>query len=101
MTTAVILRDLRNPMTHSTSPEARELARSRSEAYRDRRRHGRILVSVEVGPYQAAALERLALLDVGDREKTSIATAVTRFLEAAPHLSAMGDALWPEGEEED
>ena len=88
-------------MTHSTSPEARELARSRSEAYRDRRRHGRILVSVEVGPYQVAALERLALLDVGDRDKGSIAAAVNRFLRAAPHLSAMGDALWPEGEEED
>ena len=88
-------------MTHSSTCDTRELARGRSEAYRERRRHGRVLVTVEVGPYQAAALERLALLDVGDREKTSIATAVTRFLEAAPHLSAMGDALWPEGEEED
>ena len=88
-------------MMHSTSPEARERARSRSEAHRDRRRHGRVLVTVEVGPYQVAALERLALLEVGDRDKGSIATAVNRFLQAAPHLSAMGDALWPESEEED
>ena len=95
------MRDLRNPMTHSTTREARERARSRSEAYRDRRRHRRVLVAVEVGPYQIAALERLALLDVGDRDKGSIATAVNRFLQAAPHLSAMGDALWPESEKED
>jgi hypothetical protein len=91
---------MRNAMTHSTTPDAREQARDRSEAYRERRRHGRVLVAVEVGPYQVAALERLALLDVGDREKQSIATAVTRFLEAAPYLSAIGDALWPESEEE-
>ena len=59
------------------------------------------MVTVEVGPYQVAALERLALLEVGDRDKGSIATAVNRFLQAAPHLSAMGDALWPESEKED
>jgi hypothetical protein len=88
-------------MMHATTPEARERARSRSEAYRDRRRHGRILVTVEVGQYQVAALERLALLEAGDRDKESIATAVSRFLEAAPYLSAMGDALWPESEGED
>lgn len=94
------MRDLCNLMMLSTSPEARERGGSRSEAYRDRRRHGRVLVTVEVGPYQAAALERLALLDIGDRDKGSIAAAVSRFLRAAPHLSAMGDALWPEGEED-
>jgi hypothetical protein len=87
-------------MMHSTTPEARERARGRSEAYRDRRRDRRILVTIEVEPYQVAALERLALHDVGDRDKGSIATAVNRFLNAAPHLSAMGDALWPEGEED-
>ena len=87
-------------MTHSSTCDTRELARGRSEAYRERRRHGRLLVTVEVGPYQVAALERLALLDVGDREKTSISMAVTRFLEAAPYLSAMGDALWPDSAED-
>ena len=91
---------MRNAMTHSTTPDARERARDRSEAYRERRRHGRLLVTVEVGPYQVAALERLPLLDVGDREKTSISMAVTRFLEAAPYLSAMGDALWPDSAED-
>jgi len=59
-------------MTHSNTPEAGERARSRSEAYCDRRPHGRILVTVEVGPYQVAALERLTLKAVclccSDRE---------------------------------
>jgi hypothetical protein len=86
---------------HLSTRETRERARGRSEAYRDRRRHGRVLVTVEVGPYQIAAFERLALLDVGDRDKGSIAAAVNRFLQAAPHLSAIGDALWPESGEED
>jgi hypothetical protein len=82
-------------MTHKPMAAAREQARERSEAYRERRRHGRVLVAVEVGPRHLAALERLALLEVGDRDKISIAFAVSRFLETAPHLSAMGDALWP------
>ena len=64
-----------------------------------RARHGLVLVSLEVGPRQIAALERLALLDVDDRDKASIAWAVSRFLDAAPHLAAIGDALWPESEE--
>jgi hypothetical protein len=76
----------------------RELARERTEAYRERRRHGRVLVPVEVSPQHLGALERLALLDVGERDKACIAWAVERFLDAAPHVSALGDALWPESE---
>jgi hypothetical protein len=79
--------------------EARERARDRSEAYRYRRRAGCVLVSVSVGPHQMAALERLAFLEVGDRDKTSVALAVMRFLEGAPYIGAMGDAFWPEVEE--
>jgi hypothetical protein len=37
-------------------------------------------------------------LDAGEREKACIAWAVERFLDAAPHVSALGDALWPESE---
>ena len=79
--------------------EARERARERSEAYRERRRHGRVSVPIEVEPRHLAALERLSLLDMGNRDKRAIAWAVTRFLEMAPHLAAAGDALWPEAEE--
>ena len=77
----------------------RQMARERTEAYRDRRRHGRVLVPVEVSPRHLAALERLALLDVGDRDKAEIGWAVARFLDAAPHVAAIGDALWPKDEE--
>jgi hypothetical protein len=72
------------------------IGRQRSEAYRDRRRHGRMLVTVEIGPRHLAALERLALLDAGERDKACIAWAVSRFLDAAPHVSALGDTLWPD-----
>jgi hypothetical protein len=41
----------------------------RSDAYRDRRRHGRILVPVEVRPRQLAALERLAPLGAGETSR--------------------------------
>ncbi len=88
-------------MTLTTDERRREQGRVRSEAYRERRRHGCVLVSVEVGPRQLAGLERLALLDAGERDKMSIASAVSRFLEAAPHVSALGDALWPAEAEED
>lgn len=77
----------------------RALARLRTEAYRQRRRYGRVLVPVEVSAQQVAALERLALLDIGQRDKASIGQAVSRFLDAARHVSALGDALWPETEE--
>ena len=76
--------------------------RERSEAYRDRRRHGRTLVPVEIGPSHLAALERLALLTSAS-DKACIAWAVSRFLDAAPHVSALGDALSPadEGQPDD
>lgn len=77
----------------------RAVARERSLAYRDRRRQGHLLVPVAVSPAQLAALERLALLEAGDRDKTSIACSVARFLDAAPHISALGDALWPATQE--
>ncbi len=73
-------------------------ARARTEAYRDRRRHGRILIAMEVSPSQIAALERLALLQVGCRDKARIAWAVQRFLDGAAQVAALGDALWPKAE---
>jgi hypothetical protein len=88
-------------MSTTADDQRREQGRERSEAFRERRRHGRVLVQVEVGPHHFAALERLALLDAGERDKACIAWAVSRFLDAAPHVSALGDALWPADEEED
>jgi hypothetical protein len=77
----------------------RRLARERTEAYRVRRRRGGVAVAVEVLPHHVRALERLALLGAGGRDRAAIGAAVGRFLEAAAHAAAMGDALWPEGEE--
>ena len=72
-------------------------ARERAEAYRDRRRHNRALVSVEVSVAQARALERLGLFDA-DGGKPALAWAVARFLATAPHVAGMGDAMYPEAE---
>jgi len=83
----------------TTDEHRRRLGQQRVEACRDRRQHGRVLVPIEVGPLQLAALERLALLGAGERDKSAIARAVMRFLDAASHVSALGDALWPVDEE--
>jgi hypothetical protein len=73
----------------------RALARRRSEAYRDRRHRGAALVTIELEPRNLAALERLALLAPGDRDPRRMASAAAQFLAAAPHVAAIGDALWP------
>jgi hypothetical protein len=92
---------LGDDVTEPADQQQREQGRERSEAYRGRRRHGRVLVSVEVVPHHLAAMERLALLEIGQRDKACIAWAISRFLDAASHVAAMGDALWPIGEEEE
>jgi hypothetical protein len=46
-------------------------------------------------------MERLALLEIGQRDRACIAWAVSGFVDAAPHLAAMGDALWPVEEHEE
>jgi hypothetical protein len=86
-------------MSTTADEQRREQGRDRSEAFRERRRHGRVLVQVEVGPQHLASLERLALLDPNERSKACIAWAVAQFLNAAPHVSALGDALWPESDD--
>ena len=87
-------------VTEPTDRLQREQGRQRSEAYRERRRYARVLVSVEVGPRHLAAMERLNLLEIGQRDKACIAWAVSRFLDAALHIAAMGDALWPVEEDD-
>jgi hypothetical protein len=79
--------------------QQRKQGRQRIRAYRERRRYGRVLVSVEIGPSQLTALELLALLDTGETNKARIALAVSRFLDTAPHVSAMAEALWSDEEE--
>ena len=75
-------------MTSTT--EARDLARQRSEAYRSRKRRGVTLAWIEVDLRDLAALERLALLEPGERDPYRIACAVAQFLKAAPAGSCPG-----------
>jgi hypothetical protein len=79
--------------------QRRQLARERVEAFRTRRRTGRLLVPVEVSPLQLAGLERLGLLERGARDKDAIASAIMRFLNATSPVATVGDALWPADEE--
>jgi hypothetical protein len=60
-----------------------------------------LLIPVEIGPLQMAGLERLGLLAVGERgDKAAIARAVTRYLDSAAPVAAVGDALWPADEDD-
>ena len=54
---------------------------------------------VEIEARQMAGLERLRLLEAGERDKPTIARAVERFLDGAAHVGALGDALWPASED--
>jgi hypothetical protein len=91
-------------MTMSDAPDQvdeeaqrRDLTRRRSEAYRDRRRRGAVLVAIELEPRDLAALERLALLAPGDRDAQRMASAAAQFLAAAPQLRGMGAAAGDRG----
>lgn len=75
----------------------RDLARRRMVAYRDRRRR---LVPVEVRPADLYALERLGLLEHGERDARAIGRACARFLAAAGAIAGIGEALWPDGDGE-
>lgn len=82
-------------MSATAEDQRRERSRRRMVEYRRRKREGHILVQLEVGPRLVAALERLALLDVGERDPDAIASACFRFLRASEAVGALGDALWP------
>ena len=75
----------------------RERARGRMREYRDRRRRRVVLVPLEVNRRDIDALERLALLDAGERDPRAIGRACARFLAGATAVAAIGDALWPDG----
>ena len=54
-----------------------------------------MLLALEVEPRDLAALERLALLDPGERAPQAVSEAVSRFLAAAGAVAGLGDALYP------
>jgi hypothetical protein len=56
-------------------------------------------LAIELAPRELAALERLALLETGDRDPRRLAAAAAQTHASAPHVAAMGDALWPQRED--
>ncbi len=73
--------------------------KARSERFRERRRRGLITVSIDVSGDHRLALERMGLIDSGmDRDKDAIVWAVERFLDTAPAVQRIGDALYPASE---
>ena len=73
----------------------RDLVAARSRAYRARRRAGVLVLTVEADTRVVTALRRLGLLDPDTRDRAAIADAAARFLNAAPSVAAMGEALFP------
>lgn len=82
-------------MTITTDPTQREAARLRSEEYRDRKRRGVMVVTLEVGRTELHGLERLGLLARGERDQYPVACAVAQFLCAVPAVEQIGAALFP------
>ncbi len=73
--------------------------RARSERWRARRRLGLIPVIIDVAPKHRRALERMGLIANGyDEDREALAWAVVRFLDSAPAVQAIGDALFPDAE---
>ncbi len=67
----------------------------RSERWRERRRGGLIPLTVNVSPEHRRALERMGLIPAGhDLDRAAITWAVERFLDTAPAVQAVGDALY-------
>lgn len=74
--------------------------RARSERWRARRRLGLIPVIIDVAPKHRRALERMGLIAAGyDENREALAWAVVRFLDAAPAVQSIGDALYPNAED--
>jgi hypothetical protein len=73
----------------------RQASTRRTQECRDRQKRRALQVKIEVEPPVVAALERLALLDVGEREPAALIQAVQRYLAGAAAIARLGDALWP------
>jgi hypothetical protein len=69
--------------------------KARSSRWRERRRSGLVPLTINVSPEHRRALERMGLIPAGhDRDRAAITWAVERFLDTAPAVQAVGDALY-------
>src|SRR5437763_16932044 len=74
--------------------------KARSERWRERRRKGLMSLTIDVSPAQRCAFERMGLISTGrGRDKEAVAWAVKRFLDTAPAVQGIGDALYPDAED--
>lgn len=70
-------------------------SRTRSAAWRARRRTGAIPISIDIMPAHRRALESMGLIPTGkDRDAEALIWAVERFLDIAPAVQGIGDALY-------
>lgn len=70
--------------------------KARSDRWRERKRKGLISLTIDVSPTHCRALMRMGLIAAThDLDKVMIARAVERFLNTAPAIQAVGDALYP------
>ena len=77
-----------------------DTGKARSERWRERRRKGLIAVTVDVSPAQRRAFERMGLVKPGrDRDQDELRWAVERYLDTAPAVQGIGDALYKDAPE--
>ncbi len=71
--------------------------KDRSERWRERRRKGKISVTIDVSLAHRLAFERMGLVAAGnDRDRQALIWAVERYLDTARAVQQIGDALYPE-----
>lgn len=69
--------------------------KARAERWRERRRSGLLPLMINVSMTHRRALERMGLILAGhDQDRAAITWAVERFLDTAPAVQAIGDALY-------
>ena len=74
--------------------------KARSERWRERRRKGLIALTINVSPAHRRAFERMGLLAPGSHEdRDALTWAVERFLDTAPAVQAIGDALYRDADD--
>lgn len=69
----------------------------RSERWRERRRKGLIAIMVDVSPAHRRVFERMGLVQPGhDQDPAALTWAVERYLDTAPAVQGIGEALYPD-----
>lgn len=67
---------------------------TRQQRYRVRKRAGRMVVTIEVGKAEIAALRQLELLPASGPDTVQLRAAVQRFIACAPAIAAIPDKLY-------